>query len=361
MQIVAWVGLSQAAFASILVYFKKNKNIADKILFLWLVLLATDFLSLGLDYYIFTNPLLSSSFLLFNPALYLYIKALTVANFKLRKIYLLHLLPYIIIKVLSYFVQEPFAMNTFFNQDKYFIYRIFFAGVTTLSIVVYNVLSLVYVHRHRMKLLNEQSNIMENDNLGWVLFVSIFYVVYCILAFILAIVGYFVDFPPLSPHIFNYWVLLFLIYILSFYGLYQNTISQSLVDSEPIAKVPYQNSSMSLETKLQIKSQIEAYIVGTKAYLDSDLNMDKLAKQLNTPKHQLTEVLNSVMKQSFFQYVNSLRVEEVKKMLANKKNLYSIEAIGYECGFASKSSFYTVFKNYTGLTPTAYRNSLINE
>jgi len=79
---------------------------------------------------------------------------------------------------------------------------------------------------------------------------------------------------------------------------------------------------------------------------------------LKIPKYQLTEVLNSDIGKSFFHFVNFYRVDAVKQMLADPKNKYSIEAIGYECGFSSKSSFYTVFKNMTGETPVSFRNSI---
>jgi AraC-like DNA-binding protein len=56
--------------------------------------------------------------------------------------------------------------------------------------------------------------------------------------------------------------------------------------------------------------------------------------------------------------VNDYRVDSVKKMLSDPANRFSIEAIGYDCGFSSKSSFFSVFKNLTGQTPQEYRNSV---
>jgi len=83
-----------------------------------------------------------------------------------------------------------------------------------------------------------------------------------------------------------------------------------------------------------------------------------LSAALKVPKYQLTEVLNTEIGQNFFQFINTYRVEAVKKMLINPKNHFSIEAIGYECGFASKSAFYTVFKSLTGQTPVAFRDAI---
>ncbi|KXK42863.1 MAG: hypothetical protein UZ11_BCD004001086 [Bacteroidetes bacterium OLB11] len=114
MQIIAWIGVSQAIFAAILMLSKKENNVSDKVLFFWLVLLTFDFFTCGLDYELFQKPLLSSSFLLFNPALYLYIRSLTNKNFKLNFFQFLHFIPYLAFKVLSYILKEPFSMNTFF-------------------------------------------------------------------------------------------------------------------------------------------------------------------------------------------------------------------------------------------------------
>jgi AraC-like DNA-binding protein len=59
---------------------------------------------------------------------------------------------------------------------------------------------------------------------------------------------------------------------------------------------------------------------------------------------------------SFFEYINSLRIEEAKSLLAdpNKHKLNVIE-IAYQVGFNNKVTFNTTFKKSTGITPTEYR------
>lgn len=317
--------------------------------------MSIDFLSCGLNYEIFHQPLLISSFLLFNPALYLYVSSLTRSEFKLQWIQLLHLLPFIFLGTYSYVIKEPLSLDTFFIKDQNFFFRIVFGVVNIASWLVYNPLSLILVHKHRMHLRNELSNIEQNENLGWVLVVAIFYVVYCLLAIAVSLIALLMALNPLSPHIYNYSTLLILIYIMSFYGLRQREVSRKLPDSELIAR--YKNSTVSAATKMQIKALIISLFEKEKVYLNPELSMSLLSERLKTPKYQLTEVLNTEIGSSFFQFVNQYRVEAVKSMLSDPKNKYSIEAIGYDCGFSSKSSFYTVFKNMTGETPVTYRNS----
>lgn len=353
MNTIAWIGFCQSLFAAILMFTKKESAVADKILSGWLFLLSIDFLTCGIDYELFNRPMLSSSFLLFNPALYLYISSLTRPHFRLSWWQLLHLLPFVVFEITAYIIREPFTMFGFFLIDANFIYRILFAAATLISWLVYNPLSLIEVHRHRMHLKNERSTIEKNESLGWVLSISIFYVVYCIIAFILAALVLINDSQPLLPHIYNYAVLLFMVYVLSAYGLRQQKLPVKLL-VEPETE-PYQNSILSKDTKLRIRHIIIDYMEKKKAYLNPDLNMEMLSVALKTPKHQLTEVLSTEIGKNFFQFVNAYRVEAVKKMLCDPHNKFSIEAIGYECGFTSKSSFFTVFKSITGQTPQAYR------
>ena len=137
-----------------------------------------------------------------------------------------------------------------------------------------------------------------------------------------------------------------------------NSIKDELDDDKTV--IGYKNSILSTEAKQLIKEKILYYFDKEKAYLNPNLNMDLLSESINFPKYQITEVLNVEIGKNFFQFVNSYRIEAVKKMLLEPKLKYSIEAIGYECGFNSKSSFYTVFKNLTGETPVAFRKKALD-
>ena len=356
---IAWIGFSQSMFASILMFTKKGRSVPDKILSVWLVLIAMDFMICGLDYEIFGKPMLSSSFLLFNPSLYLYIRSLTQPDYRLNPYHVLHLLPFIIFEFLTYLFREAFSLDTFFIHDAYFIFRLFFGSAIFLSWCAYIPLSLMLVHKHRMYLRNEWSNIEKNESLSWLLAFAVFYVVYCLFAVIITLIAYYNRLNPLTPHIYNYSTLLLLVYIMSFYGLRQQIPSKRIL-SEELLLIPYKNSTLSTELKQQIQQNIIHYFKVEKAYLNPELDMQVLSGHLKIPKYQITEVLNTNIGMNFFQFVNSYRVEAVKEMLVNPNNKYSIEAIGYECGFTSKSSFYTVFKNITGETPVAYRNKIMN-
>jgi len=70
----------------------------------------------------------------------------------------------------------------------------------------------------------------------------------------------------------------------------------------------------------------------------------------------LSKLMNTHSGSNFSDYINKYRVEEAKKLLGdNSFSAYTIVAIGLECGFNSKSTFYSAFKKFTGVTPTAFR------
>lgn len=92
-------------------------------------------------------------------------------------------------------------------------------------------------------------------------------------------------------------------------------------------------------------------------YKNTNTKLNNVAKELRISAHKLSQILNDNLGKSFAQYINEYRVEEAKKLIA-KNSEYTLEVIGYEAGFSSRSTFYATFKKITGITPAAYRDSL---
>ena len=101
-----------------------------------------------------------------------------------------------------------------------------------------------------------------------------------------------------------------------------------------------------------ITSQMEQ----EKLYQETELTLRQLAAKLGAPVYQVSQALNDGMKKNFYDLINGYRVEEAKRLLLDAGNRnYTILSIAFEAGFNSKTTFNTVFKKFTGLTPTEFR------
>ena len=77
---------------------------------------------------------------------------------------------------------------------------------------------------------------------------------------------------------------------------------------------------------------------------DSGLTLADLAARLSTTPHKLSEVLNSQLGQTFYDFVNGYRVREVQRRIAaGEARAVTILSLAQDAGFASKSTFNLVF------------------
>ncbi len=103
-------------------------------------------------------------------------------------------------------------------------------------------------------------------------------------------------------------------------------------------------------------NKINDYIVTEKKYLFNDINLNTIAEKFEISNGYLSQLINTHTNKSFNDYINELRIESSKKMLHDPQfDNYTIESIGLECGFKSKSNFYTTFKKFTNQTPNQYK------
>ncbi len=90
------------------------------------------------------------------------------------------------------------------------------------------------------------------------------------------------------------------------------------------------------------------------AFADEDISLAGLAAQLGVTPHQLSEILNRVVGQSFADFVNDYRIREAQRLMADEHERTTL-SIAFAVGFESKSTFYRAFRRRLGLSPTDYR------
>ncbi|HEX3386682.1 MAG TPA: ABC transporter permease, partial [Mucilaginibacter sp.] len=92
-------------------------------------------------------------------------------------------------------------------------------------------------------------------------------------------------------------------------------------------------------------------------YQDPDLSLASLAEKVGLHTHELSRVLNTVLKKSFNDFINEYRVQEaIRKMQDPANDHITLLGIGYESGFNSQTSFNRIFKQITGKSPLEYKN-----
>ena len=134
-------------------------------------------------------------------------------------------------------------------------------------------------------------------------------------------------------------------------------------DETPVEQDPeqkYQRSGLTEERAQDYLQRLEHCMQHEKPYREADLTFGKLAKHLHISRNHLTQLLNEQLNKNFYLYVNEYRINEVKQRLIAPDNAnMTILAIAYESGFNSKSTFNTVFKKITDMTPSQFRKSQI--
>ncbi len=387
MSAVPLIASIQALFLAALLFNKKGKNLSDIVLGTWLaligvhMLLYSGFLRVQLHNSVLMN--LNAGFpFLQGPFLYFYVSTLTTPLAKLRGSYALHFLPYILFAVYQLIIIKSFNPSPHDQQITMHIFGLpeFFNIILLGSVPVYVFWSFLLLRQYRARILNTFSAI-ERINLNWLRnLITGLGLVWLI------VIGSFVymNIQGLSQarevsHLIFVAVSLF-VYATGYLGLKQTTVFSDVVErivapapleerdesgptderesgAEPTGK--YLKSSLSEHEAVEALSRLLDHMETEKPYLDDQLTLPQIAADLGTSVNHLSQIINEQREQNFFEFVNSYRIEEVKKRLRNPESeIFSLLGIALECGFGSKSSFNRIFKSATGQTPTQYKKGL---
>ncbi len=327
------------------------------------------------------------------PAFYLYLLSVTNAGNSNARFYLfVHYLPSILffLALLPFWLlptdtQIAFVSRTIGNIDDYpvlslvrTVYKIGVFYVINIQFVVYLVL-MIRIHRKHRQNIEERFSFKELINLDWMIY-SIFFFA---MLFVLINFSHFLGVSSVfySRLIFNIIsiVILFYLFIKGFTQrniylaqhqskqhvlaflpneLQQNNFTVQVDEETTEAKIKYSQSGLSDDKRNSIFNELNILVTKRKVFLNSDLDIDLLATVLQTNSTWLSQIINEMYGQNFFNFVNKIRIEEACEALLNEENnKYTLEALAKSCGFNSRSSFHSAFKKFTGATPSEYRRA----
>ncbi len=138
----------------------------------------------------------------------------------------------------------------------------------------------------------------------------------------------------------------FLIYVFSYL----------LLKRHVFALEKYSSSTIDRGTSKKIHQKIKALLEDNQLYLDNDISLTSLAKQVTVTPRELSQVINENEQKNFSEFINHYRIKKAKSLLidpdySNEK----IATIAYDCGFGNVTSFNLAFKAETEITPSQYR------
>ena len=138
----------------------------------------------------------------------------------------------------------------------------------------------------------------------------------------------------------------------------------SLVHEQPVSKTtPGQRPAVSRlglsPRQLSFMADdLQQYFQRQQPYLDPELDLQRVAKECGYSRNQISYLLNQVLGQSFYRYVNQARLQHLLGTLDTAMPPVRIDELAFAAGFNSLSAFYTCFRQYTGLTPKAYAKQI---
>jgi AraC family transcriptional regulator len=109
------------------------------------------------------------------------------------------------------------------------------------------------------------------------------------------------------------------------------------------------------KTKLthnKIANKLMYYIIH---HIDTDLNMDAIAKDFNVSKFHLHRIFKEQLNANIYETIKSVRLQKAANLLIANKD-YTITEIGNMCGYSILTSFLRAFKSRFGQTPKQWRN-----
>lgn len=285
--------------------------------------------------------------LFFGPLIYLYVSTTQIPKNKLKKHVLIHLtFPFLAHLV---YLTIKFGYSTFYAANYYWV--VISLGYVLFAIsLFYLVLGIIGFKRNTIKPLSPK----VKRRYGYFMYVLLSYYcainLYNILPYITNSPFFATNFLTLNRYVFMPIGLLINTYLLLFSITEFFKFKSFFVTSGLYQKTEIDPAGMN-ELAIKLKENL----IEGKLYANPNLTISDLANELKVDKARLRHYFKE-RKTSFRKYLNSVRVSEFKILLLNKEfQNYNLTGLSTMVGFQSEATFFRVFKEMEGVTPSEFQ------
>ena len=332
--------LHGAVFGIYLLFFRKKKELSNKLLGLILIIMAfrigkSVFLYFGEDLelvFIYSGLAL---LLLIGPLLRWYVKQMLIPDFQLGNRSLLELIPFLISFIGGIFVTEVWSID---RKVSIIVFSVLIIAIY-IHLLVYIISSNVLFIRIKKGILTPSKS--QHRILSWLRWV--------LLSMLLIWMTYVLNIiEEAIPYIVGP-----LVYTLVVYSVSYKAFELKVVELD--------GEAFRVEDDLLFYEEILGFFQAKKLYLHHDVSLSSISNDTGYSAKLISSVVNQHAKMNFNDFINHFRIEEAKSLLEHPDSKkYTIASIAFDSGFNSLSSFNSSFKKFVGMTPSNYRKSRID-
>ncbi|PWL38920.1 hypothetical protein DKG77_11855 [Flagellimonas aquimarina] len=285
--------------------------------------------------------------LFFGPLIYLYVSTAQTPKKRLKKHVLAHLTFPFIIHIA--YLTIKFGYSSFYTQNYY--WTVISLGYVLVAIsLFYLVFGIIEFKKNKVKPLSPR----VKRRYGYFMHVLLSYYfainLYNILPYLTNSPFFAANFFTLNRYVFMPIGLLINTYLLLFSITEFFKFKSLFVPSRLYQKTDIDPAGMN---ELTIK--LREHLIEGKLYTDPNLTISNLAKELRVDKSRLSHYFKE-QETSFRKYLNSIRVSEFKTLLLSKEfENYNLTGLSTMVGFQSETTFFRVFKEIEGITPSEFQ------
>lgn len=258
-----------------------------------------------------------------------------------------------------------FRIQGFKTSDTSNALLIVYCALSYVSVFVYSILCWTSISKAMKNIEDYYSFDKARKMVNWFKFLTIiFFIVYTIptLIGIMSVVSKSDSFDTNIIYIYGNAVISYctVYFLINSPEVFSGDNTESPLEISTLSKkVTYNKSQLPKETLDKCADRLVQLMEEKKVYLQTDLSLDDVANMLGYPRHYITQSLNIVLNKNFYLFVNEYRTKSFKEKVADKRyDKNTILSLAYDSGFNSKSTFNSIFKKFTGQTPTEYAEAV---